>query len=142
MELSEKHITFIENSLSLYGVDNKDLKEDLLDHICTYIENQDSEDFNLLYQQALQKFGGYTSFQNLQLETNHQKLAKQIIRVNKVKFSFGFIVIVLLVFSLVFQMMHWPYANAWLLGAILISVLFILPAHFYASYKKSIHKYS
>ncbi|WP_339623635.1 hypothetical protein [uncultured Winogradskyella sp.] len=142
MELSEKHIIFIENSLSLYGVKDEDLREDLVDHICTYIENQDSDDFNTLYQQALQKFGGYTSFQNLQLETNYQKLAKQIITVNKLKFTLGFTVIVLLVISLVFQMMQWPYANAWLLVAILISTVAILPAHLYASYKKSIHKYS
>ena len=142
MELSEKHIAFIENSLTLYGVQSKDLREDLVDHICTYIENQDSDDFNALYQKALQKFGGYASFQNLQLETNHQKLAKQIIIINKLKFTVGFIVVLLLVISLVFQMMQWPYSNAWLLGAILISVLCILPAHLYVRYKKSIHKYS
>lgn len=142
MELSEKHITFIENNLTLYGVKNKDLREDLLDHICTYIEHQNSDDFNALYQQALQKFGGYSSFQNLQLETNYQKFAKQIMTFNKLKFSAGFMVILLLVVSLVFQMMQWPYANAWLLGAIVIAVLVILPVHFYASYKKSIHKFS
>ncbi len=142
MELLEKHIIFIERSLTLYGVENKDLREDLVDHICTYIENEDSDDFNKLYQNALQKFGGYASFQNLQLETNFQKFAKQIITINRVKFSFGFMVILLLVVSLVFQMMQWPYANAWLLGAILISVLVILPIHFYASYKKTIHKFS
>lgn len=142
MELSEKHIAFIDNSLSLYGVKSDDLREDLLDHICTYIENQDPDDFNKLYQKALQKFGGYASFQNLQLETNHQKLAKEIVTVNKLKFSLGFIVIFLLVVSLVFQMMSWPYANAWLLAAIAVSVLIILPAHLYANYKKSIHKYS
>jgi hypothetical protein len=142
MELLEKHITFIEHSLSLYGVENKDLRDDLVDHICTYIENEDSDDFNKLYQNALQKFGGYASFQNLQLETNYQKFAKQIITINKVKFSFGFMVILLLVMSLVFQMMQWPYANAWLLSAIVISVLVILPIHFYAQYKKSILKFS
>ncbi|SDS34765.1 thioredoxin domain-containing protein [Winogradskyella sediminis] len=142
MQLTEKHITFIENSLSLYGVENIDLRDDLLDHICTYIENQDSEDFNELYQQALQKFGGYASFKNLQLETNHQKFAKEIITINKVKFAAGFLIILLLVVSLVFQMMQWPYANAYLLAAIAVSVLVILPAHFYAAYKKSIHKYS
>ncbi|WP_296381897.1 hypothetical protein [Winogradskyella sp.] len=142
MELLEKHITFIENSLTLYGVENKDLREDLVDHICTYIENEELNDFNLLYQQALQKFGGYASFQNLQLETNFQKHARQIITINKLKFSAGFVVILLLVMSLVFQMMQWPYANAWLLGALLVSVLVILPIHFYARYKKSIHKYS
>lgn len=142
MELSEKHIVFIDNSLSLYGVKDENLREDLLDHICTYIEEQETGDFNKLYQQALQKFGGYASFQNLQLETNHQKLAKEIITVNKLKFSLGFVVILLLVVSLVFQMMSWPYANAWLLAAIAVSVLVILPTHLYANYKKSIHKYS
>ena len=142
MELAEKHITFIENSLTLYGVENKDLREDLVDHICTYIENDESDDFNKLYQNALHKFGGYASFQNLQLETNYQKFAKEIVTINRVKFSAGLMMILLLVMSLVFQMMQWPYANAWLLGGILVSLLVILPAHFYANYKKSIHKYS
>ena len=142
MQLREKHISFIDNSLTLYGVESKDLREDLVDHICTYMENEDSNDFNDLYQKALQKFGGYTNFQNLQLETNHQKFAKQIITYNKFKFSAGFLVILLLVMSLVFQMMQWPYANAWLLGAILVSTLVILPVHFYTRYKRSIHQFS
>ncbi len=142
MILSDQQIEFIEKNLRLYGVKSKDLREDLLDHICTYIESNDSSDFDSLYQEAVQKFGGYASFQNLQRETNYQKFAKQIITINKVKFSFGFIVILLLAISLVFQMMHWPYANGWLLGAILILVLVILPIHFYTRYKKSIHKFS
>lgn len=142
MELSEKHISFIENSLTLYGIKSTDLRDDLVDHICTYIEHQDADDFNMLYQQALQKFGGYANFKNLQLETNYQKFAKEIITFNKLKFSAGLMVILLLVMSLVFQMMQWPYANAWLLGAILIAVLVVLPIHFYARYKQSIHKFS
>ncbi|WP_456438646.1 hypothetical protein [Psychroserpens sp.] len=142
MILSDQQIEFIEKNLKLYGVNSKDLREDLLDHICTYIEANDSSDFDFLYQEALQKFGGYASFQNLQLETNYQKFAKEIITINKVKFSFGFLVILFLVTGLVFQMMQWPYANAWLLCAILVSVLIILPIHFYAKYKKSIHKFS
>lgn len=142
MILTDQHIEFIENNLKLYGVKSTDLREDLLDHICTYIETNESQDFDSLYQEALQKFGGYSSFQNLQLETNYQKFAKQIITINKLKFSFGFLVILFLVTGLVFQMMNWPYANAWLLCAILVSVLIILPIHFYAKYKKSIHKFS
>ncbi|WCO01845.1 hypothetical protein [Psychroserpens ponticola] len=142
MILSDKQIEFIERNLKLYGVKSEDLREDLLDHICTYIESKGSGDFDSLFQEALQKFGGYASFQNLQLETNYQKFAKQIITINKLKFSFGFLVILFLVTSLVFQMMNWPYANAWLLCAILVTVLAILPIHFYAKYKKSIHKFS
>lgn len=142
MILTDQQIEFIEKNLKLYGVSSADLREDLLDHICTYIEAKDSSDFDSLYQEALQKFGGYSSFQNLQRETHLQKFAKDIITINKVKFSFGFIVILFLVIGLVFQMMQWPYANVWLLGAILVSVTIILPIHFYTKYKKSIHKFS
>ncbi|WP_431132791.1 hypothetical protein [Psychroserpens mesophilus] len=142
MILSEQQIEFIENNLMLYGVKSKDLRDDLLDHICTYIEAKESSDFDSLYQEALQKFGGYSSFQNLQRETDMQKFAKEIITINRLKFSAGFSVILLLILSLVFQMMQWPYANIWLLGAILISILVILPIHFYSKYKKSVHKFS
>lgn len=142
MILSNQQIEFIENNLKLYGVRSKDLREDLLDHICTYIETNESDNFDLLYQEALQKFGGYASFQNLQRETHLQKFAKELITLNKLKFALGCSVIVLLVISLVFKMMHWPYANIMMICAILISVLIILPIQFYSSYKKSIQKFS
>ncbi|MEM6516109.1 MAG: hypothetical protein AAF688_07985 [Bacteroidota bacterium] len=142
MQLSKKHIEFIESSLSLYGLKDQGLREDLVDHICTYIENEDGHDFNYLYQKALRKFGGYASFQNLQLETNYQKFAKQIVTINRLKFGAGFLTILFLLLSLVFQMFHWPYANAWLIGALAIAILFILPVHFYANYKRSVIKFS
>lgn len=142
MILSNQQIEYVETNLELYGVKSKDLRDDILDHICTYIESNDSKDFDTLYQEALQKFGGYASFQNLQRETNMQKFAKKTIIINKLKFAAGCMVILLLVMSLVFQMMQWPYANVWLLGAILISILIVLPIHFYGKYKQSIHKLS
>ena len=142
MKLLDKHIDFISNSLELYGVKSKALKEDLIDHICTYIEGQASKDFNTLYQEALHNFGGYSSFQNLQLETNLQKFAKEIVTLNKLKFTSSCIVVFLLVSSLIFKMMHWPYANLLMICAMLVVTLVVLPIHFYARYKKSIHKYS
>lgn len=142
MILSDQQIEYIEKNLTLYGITSKELRDDLLDHICTYIESNDSTNFDTLYQEALQKFGGYPSFQNLQRETNMQKYAKEIIMINKLKFASSLMVILLLVMSLVFQMMQWPYANIWLLGAILVSVLVVIPIHFYTKYKQSIHKLS
>ncbi|WP_452220614.1 hypothetical protein [Lacinutrix salivirga] len=142
MILTEQHIDFIENSLKLYGVKSKGLREDLLDHICTYMENQDSNDFNTLYQDALQKFGGYASFQNLQLETNLQKFAKERQVLNKLKVTLGGTMVLLLVFGLLFKIMHWPYASSMLVGAIVVFALGILPLLFYANYKQSIYKFS
>ncbi|WP_296313021.1 hypothetical protein [Winogradskyella sp. UBA3174] len=142
MQLSEKHIDFIENSLKLYGVKSKALQEDLVDHISTYIENQDSNDFNELYQEALQKFGGYASFQNLQLETNRQKFAKERVVLNRLKISLGLAMVLLLVLGMLFKIMHWPYASALLTLAILIFAFLLVPVIFYAGYKTSIHKFS
>ena len=142
MQLEEKHIEFIEKSLTLYGVKSESLREDLVDHICTFIENQDSNDFDALYQEALQKFGGYTSFQNLQLETNFQKLTKERVVLNKLKFTLGCTMVLLLVLGMLFKIMHWPYASSFLTGAILVFAFLLLPVLFYARYKRSIHKFS
>lgn len=142
MILSDQQIEFIDNNLKLYGVTSKDLREDLLDHICTHIETNDGQDFNTLYQEALQKFGGYANFQNLQLETNWQSFNKKLATLNNIKFIVGCVASILLVISLVFKMMHWPFANMMMVSAILILTLVALPIHFYQRYKTSIHKFS
>lgn len=141
MKLEEKHIDFIENSLKFHGVKDEGLREDLIDHICTFIERQDSNDFNALYQEALQKFGGYASFKNLQLETNIQKFAKERALLNKLKIVFGFTMIVLLMLGSLFKIMHWPYASSMLIAAILTFIFGVLPLLFYANYKRSIYKF-
>jgi hypothetical protein len=142
MKLLDQHIEFIETNLKFYGIKSDALKEDLVDHICSYIERQDSEDFNLLYQEALQKFGGYGSFQNLQLETNFQKYSQHLIFFNKVQIIVGSLAVLLFVFSLLFKTMHWPYANLLMILGCVIAALFLIPIYFYNRYKKSVHKFS
>lgn len=142
MKLSDKHIKFIENSLELYGIKSEALKEDLLDHICTYIENQESNDFDTLYQEALQKFGGYSSFQNLQLETTLQKFASQAIRLKRVLHGVGTIAALLISAGLLFKWMHWPYASILLFSGFVLLILVVIPLYFYDRYKSSIHKLS
>ena len=142
MKLQDKHIEFIENSLKFYGIDSPELREDLLDHICTYIETQDSEDFDTLYQQALQKFGGYSSFQNLQLEANLQKLSRDVKVLSKLQFGVGTFVSILFILGFIFKVMHWPYANVLMIIGILIASLVLIPVYLYTRYKKSVHKFS
>lgn len=142
MQLEEKHIAFIENSLQFHGVKDASLREDLVDHICTYIEKQNSNDFNALYAEALQKFGGYASFKNLQLETNLRKFARETKFLNKIKFTLGLTMTLLLVIGMLFKIMHWPYASSMLVAAILIFTLGLVPVLFYGRYKKSIYEFS
>ncbi len=142
MELSEKHIKYIETNLKLYGIKSKDLKEDLLDHICTYIESQSEGDFNTLYENALQKFGGYTSFQNLQLETNFQKFASQSIVRKKILFSASTIALLLIFAGSLFKIMHWPFASILLFLGFLILLIVAIPLFFFDRYKSAVHKFS
>lgn len=142
MILSSQQIEYIDNNLKNYGVQSDALREDLLDHICTYIETNESQDFEQLYKEALQKFGGYANFQNLQLETNWQKFNKELATLNSIKFIVGCIASMLLVISLLFKMMHWPFANVMMVSAIFILALVALPIHFYTKYKSTTHKFS
>ena len=142
MQIEDKHVEFIENSLKFHGIKSEALKEDLVDHICTYIESQDSNDFNRLYQEALQKFGGYSSFQNLQLETSFQKFAKQARVINNLLFMVGLAMVMLLVIGSLFKIMHWPYSSALLIVAIVLFAFGVIPLIFYSKYKKSNHKFS
>lgn len=142
MQIEDKHVDFIENSLKFYGIKSQALKEDLVDHICTYIESRDSNNFNALYQEALQKFGGYSSFQNLQLETNFQKFAKQTKIINNLIFVVGLAMVLLLVIGSLFKIMHWPFASVMLIAAILLFAFVVIPLIFYSKHKKSNHKFS
>jgi hypothetical protein len=142
MILKDQHIEFIENNLKLYGVKSKDLREDLLDHICTYIETNDTQDFDSLYQEALQKFGCYTSFQNLQLETNLQKFAQHTIRLKRALHLVSTIAVLLIMIGLLFKVMHWPFATILLFSGCVVFILVVIPTYFYDRYKSSIHKFS
>jgi len=142
MELSEKHIKYIETNLKLYGIKSKDLKEDLLDHICTYIESQDEGDFSTLYENALQKFGGYANFQILQLETNLQKFGQKAIALKRILHAAGALVAIIITTGFVFKWLHWPFANIILLSGSVLLILVVIPVYFYDRYKSSVYKFS
>ena len=54
MLLYEEHIDIISNRLTTDGIKDARLHADLLDHICTYIEEADSGDFDTLLSEAMQ----------------------------------------------------------------------------------------
>ena len=142
MILLDKHIDFIEKNLKQYRIKSEALKEDLLDHICTYIEERESNDFNELYQEALQEFGGHTSFKNLQLETNSRKFIKQSMLLKRLLILAFALAIILVSSGSLFKVMHWPYASMLLFAGALIFILIVVPIFFYDKYKSSIYKFS
>jgi hypothetical protein len=140
MILTDKQLEYIDTNLLFYGVTSKPLREDLLDHICSHIEASNSDDFEMLYNEALNKFGGYYSLKGIQRETNFQLYFNKKIRLKRVIFFSGFLVAVLFTIGSLFKIMHWPYASFILLSAFVIFSIIFLPFLFYSTFKKSIQK--
>ena len=56
--LTDEQIDFIADDIRIRGVFTQSLQEDLLDHICCFIEEQDDErPFEEIYRRALDAFG-------------------------------------------------------------------------------------
>ncbi|WP_240409033.1 hypothetical protein [Flavobacterium psychrotrophum] len=140
MILSDDQVTYIENSLTQYGVIETELNEGLTDHICTYIENGDHTDFQIAYNEALQKFGGQFGLFALQRQTFYAVALKKILRRKKLQFIVGFLAAFLISTALIFKLMHWPYAGLLIFIGFIILNFGFLPLFFYNRYKSSKNK--
>src|SRR5687768_13927275 len=114
--LADAQIDFIAGDIRRRGVFSESLQEDLLDHICCYIEEQpdDERPFEEIYRQALDAFG-QSGLQGIQDETLY--LINQPYQKAMKKFAYitGSIASVALVCGALFKIMHWPGANLMLL---------------------------
>lgn len=141
MILSDQQIEFIDNSLSFYGIESKSLKEDVTDHICTYIENRNGH-FEDLYQEAIAEFGGYVAIKNIQNETRQQLFFEKIKRLKKLVTVFGYLTAALFIISYMFKYAHWPFASALLSISVGVLVLVFFPILMLYNYKKAVYSSS
>ena len=141
MRLTEQNIAFISKNLELYGLKNQGLKEDILDHICTHIENAEATNFDTAYQAAIQEFGGHLNINHIQRETNVQMYFKSA--KNRMRFSFiiNLLTGLLIVTGSLFKIMHWPYASWMLFIGFILLIVLALPLYFYSQYKDKSLKY-
>ena len=139
MILSDQQIEFINQSLSFYGIESKSLKEDVTDHICTYIESREG-DFEDLYKEAIDEFGGYVAIKNMQNETKLQLYFEKIKRLKKIVFALGYLTAGLFIISYMFKFAHWPCANLLLTISTSVLVLVFFPAFSYYNYKTNKYK--
>lgn len=140
MKLTDEQIEYIANNLKFYGVKSEELKEDLLDHICTYMETGDFTDFDTAYKAALKEFGGHYAMGNIQRETYIMTTFKKNIRIQRLIYITGYIVATLISTGFIFKMMHWPGASILLTIGFAILILMFLPVFFYRRYKSSERK--
>jgi hypothetical protein len=141
MILTDENIAYISKNLGLYGLKNQELKEDILDHICTYIENTEASDFEEVYQAAIQKFGGYLHINHIQTETNVQLYFKSVKNRSRLLFILGFLNALLIATGSFFKVMQWPFAGKILTLGFALLIILTLPIFFYAKYKEKLLKY-
>ena len=138
--LTDEQIDFIADDIRIRGVFTQSLQEDLLDHICCFIEEQ-PDDERPFDRRALDAFG-HDGLQGIQDETLY--LINQPYQKAMKKFAYitGALASILLLAGAFFKVMHWPGANACLiLGTVTLSMFFI-PYFFYVNLKEQSEKKS
>lgn len=135
MIVSDDQAAYIAANLEFYGVLQQDLKDDLLDHICTYIEESEFSDFDTAYKEAILKFGGHYAMGILQRETTLMVMLKKNIKRQRITYISGFFAGFCLSTGSSFKIMHWPFATILLLSGFIILNFGFMPVFFYHKYK-------
>lgn len=140
MTLTEQQIEYIATNLKFYGIASEELRNDVLDHVCTYIEEGSFTDFEEAYKEALQKFGGYAAMGNLQRETYLQVTFRQAMQRKKVLYITALIASALFLTGSLFKLFHWPGAMIMLFFSFVTIILIVLPLYFYQRFKSKENK--
>lgn len=135
MIISEENMQYIETNLKFYGITESDLKDDVIDHICTHIEQSNETDFEEAYQQSIQNLGGYVTLQLLQKEINEKALIKSFLIRKKGFFMISTLNLMLLSAGLLFKLNQWPYSSWLLATAFGMIVLVTVPLFCYNRYR-------
>lgn len=135
MTLTEEQIDYIATNLEFYGITSEELRDDILDHVCTHIETGSHDDFDIAYKEALQKFGGYAAMSKLEKDTYMLVTFKSSIRRQKLIYLLGFLATFTALLGFLFKIMHWPAASILIFTGLLIFLFGYLPFYFYQRYK-------
>lgn len=140
MILNDEQIEYIDTNLKFYGVASAELRGDLLDHMCTYIEEGNFSDFDTAYAEALKNFGGYTAMSGIQHETYLQVSFLKMIKRKRLFYIAVFITLAFLVTGALFKIFHWPGAMILLFLGILFIICIVMPLYFYQRFQTSKNK--
>lgn len=126
VELSEAQVELVSAYIKQNGVAQDELHDDLLDHVCTSMEQrmQQGESFEEAFQYTLSLFGpgGLKQVQNETFEL----LTEMNATMKKVTFGFGLTSTFLLLAGTIFKLMHWPGANImFMMGAVILALLYL-----------------
>lgn len=109
--LNENEIELISAYIRQKGVEQDELHDDLLDHICTGIENriQQGDSFEDAFQYTITLFGP-GGVKQVQMDT-FELLTEINVTMKKVTLGFGLTSTILLLAGTSFKLLHWPGAG-------------------------------
>jgi hypothetical protein len=136
--LTDEEVDFIREDIRRRGVFTESLQEDLLDHLCCYIEAQpgDGRPFGEIYRQAVEAFG-HNGLQQVQDETLFLINNKHLTTMKKLMYISGAFASITLIAGAFFKLHHWPGTGVLLLSGITIMALLFAPSLFYLRYKEA-----
>ncbi len=141
MILTDKNMNYIATNLEFYEIKDVDLKEDIMDHICTHIERCNGTDFEKAYQEAINNLGGYASFQLMQKELNEKKLIQSFLARKRAFYLVSTFNLMVLALGFLFKLNQWPYTSILLASGFGILIFITIPFALFNKYKHSKQKY-
>jgi hypothetical protein len=126
-ELNEQQIEMISAYIKQHGVAHDELHEDLLDHVCTSIEDriEQGNSFEAAFQHTIALFGP-GGLKQVQTQT-FELLTEMNATMKKLTFGFGLTSTFLLLAGTIFKLMHWPGAGIMVTLGVGLLVLGYLP---------------
>jgi hypothetical protein len=126
--LTDQQIEFIREDISKRGIEMESLRESLIDHVCSIIENEFDglTEFKEYYQTVIKKFYK-TSLREIEDETILHLKFKNYYTMKKAMIYSGAFTVGALMTGTFFKFMYWPGANMLLVLSLLIGCLVFLP---------------
>lgn len=139
--IGDAEIDFIREDIRRRGVFTESLQENLLDHLCCFIEEQpdDGQPFGEIYRRALEAFG-HNGLQEVQDETLFLINQKHLSKMKKLTIISGAIASFAVIFGALFKVQHWPGANILLILGTLMLIFLFFPTFFYMQFKEQTEK--
>ncbi|MEQ9303301.1 MAG: hypothetical protein RJQ14_05240 [Marinoscillum sp.] len=138
--ISDQQIDFIEQSIADSQVKSKELRDDLLDHMCCLVEIEMKK--GLTFDQAYQKAflqtspNGYGEIQN---ETLFLLNYNKIMNMKRFTYLSGFVFSMGFSFGCLFKIMHWPWANMMMSIGLIGAAFVFVPMLLINKYKTVLH---
>lgn len=141
MMLSQKEVDELSAHINQSNISNQDLKDDLLDHFCCFIENEMQKGVTFKDAQLL-AWGKIcpNGLDEIQQETIYLLNANKIMMMKKLMYIIGLLSAISLSLGFLFKLLHWPGGGYMATFGFLGLVLLFLPMLAIDRYKLTLNK--